>query len=82
MLLLLMCEMGVSCIKSTWMVSKCRQWGRAGSSLQGKGGVVSSLLRLVCQRFAGSASVWGWAPAFQSCVSLQNRSGQWGEIKC
>lgn len=50
-LLPLMCEMGVSCIKSTWMVFKHRQsllWGRAVSSLQGKGGVVSSLLRLFC----------------------------------
>lgn len=71
----LMCEIGVSCIKSTWMVLAISLlWGRAGSSLQGKGGVVSSLRRLVCQWFAGSASVWCWAPALKSCLWLQNRS--------
>lgn len=57
-------------------------WGRAGSGLQGKGGVVSSSLRLICQRFAGSASIWCWAPASQSCLLLPNRSGSWGEIRC
>lgn len=65
MLLSLMFKMGVSCIKSTWMVFKCRQFLLCGAELAAasreKGWSGSALLRLICQWFAGSANTQCWA---------------------